>query len=117
MTFGREHSDQFNTPACLSGFATLAFTAGEPARAARLLAAADEFFSATGAMRWPAERLGGPETGESVRASLSQVAIAAAWSPARKLSLSQVIDEAIGEVADAGTGNDVASSVLSAPTP
>jgi predicted ATPase len=70
LTFGREHSDQFNTPACLRGFAILAVAAGEPARAARLLAAADEFFGTTGATRWPAERLGGPETGESLRASL-----------------------------------------------
>src|SRR5215207_6187861 len=63
LRFGREHSDQFNTPACLRGFATLAVDAGEPTRAARLLAAADELFAATGATRWPAERLGGPERG------------------------------------------------------
>ncbi|MCC2627666.1 MAG: hypothetical protein K0S14_1316 [Thermomicrobiales bacterium] len=70
MAFGREHSDQFNTPACLRGFATVAVAAGKPTRAARLLAAADELFGTTGATRWPAERLGGPETGESLRASL-----------------------------------------------
>jgi tetratricopeptide (TPR) repeat protein len=117
LTFGREHSDQFNTPACLRGFAALAVAAGEPVRAARLLTAADELFAATGATKWPAERLGGPVTGESLRADLCQEAFAAAWAAGRKLSLSQVIDEAIGEVADAGTRDDVTSSVLSAPSP
>ena len=117
LTFGREHSDQFNTPACLRGFAALAVAAGEPVRAARLLTAADELFAATGATKWPAERLGGPVTGESLRADLCQEAFAAAWAAGRKLSLSQVIDEAIGEVADAGTGDDMAWSVLSTPAP
>ena len=117
LTFGREHSDQFNTPACLRGFAALAVAAGEPVRAARLLAAADELFAATGATRWPAERLGGPVTGESLRGSIGQVAFAAARAAGRNLSLSQVIDEAISEAADVGTGDDVASSVLSAASP
>jgi predicted ATPase/transcriptional regulator with XRE-family HTH domain len=108
LTFGREHSDQFNTPACLRGFAALAVAAGEPTRAIRLLAAADELFAATGATKWPAERLGGPVTGESPRARLCQEAFAAAWAAGRKLSLNQVIDEAIGEVTAAGTGDDVA---------
>jgi hypothetical protein len=100
----------------LRGFASLAVAAGEPAHAARLLAAADELFAATGATRWPAERLGGPETGESLRASLCQEALAVASSAGKKRSLSQVIDEAIGEVADAGTGHDVTWSVFSAPS-
>jgi hypothetical protein len=108
LTFGREHRDQFNTPACLRGFAALAVAAGEPTRAIRLLAAADELFAATGATKWPAERLGGPVTGESPRAGLCQEAFAAAWAAGRKLSLNQVIDEAIGEVTAAGTGDDVA---------
>jgi predicted ATPase/transcriptional regulator with XRE-family HTH domain len=108
LTFGREHRDQFNTPACLRGFAALAVAAGEPTRAIRLLAAADELFAATGATKWPAERLGGPVTGESPRARLCQEAFAAAWAAGRKLSLNQVIDEAIGEVTAAGTGDDVA---------
>src|SRR5215207_913826 len=108
LTFGREHRDQFNTPACLRGFAALAVAAGEPTRAIRLLAAADELFAATGTTKWPAERLGGPVTGESPRAGLCQEAFAAAWAAGRKLSLNQVIDEAIGEVTAAGTGDDVA---------
>ena len=108
LTFGREHRDQFNTPACLRGFAALAVAAGEPTRAIRLLAAADELFAATGATKWPAERLGGPVTGESPRARLCQEAFAAAWAAGRKLSLNQVIDEAIGEVTAAGAGDDVA---------
>ena len=108
LTFGREHRDQFNTPACLRGFAALAVAAGEPTRAIRLLAAADELFAATGATKWPAERLGGPVTGESLRAGLCQESFAAAWAAGRKLSLNQVIDEAIGEVTAAGTGDDVA---------
>jgi predicted ATPase/DNA-binding XRE family transcriptional regulator len=117
LTFGREHGDQFNTLACLRGIAALAVAAGEPIRAARLLAAADELFAATGATRWPAERLGGPVTGESLRGSLCQEAFATAWAAGRKLSLSQVIEEAIGEVADAGSGDGVARSILSAPNP
>jgi predicted ATPase len=108
LTFGREHRDQFNTPACLRGFAALAVAAGEPTRAIRLLAAADELFAATGATKWPAERLGGPVTGESPQGGLCQEAFAAAWAAGRKLSLDQVIDEAIGEVTAAGTGDDVA---------
>ena len=47
-------------------------------------------------------------TGESLRAGLCQEAFAAAWAAGRKLSLNQVIDEAIGEVTAAGTGDDVA---------
>jgi hypothetical protein len=104
MAFGREHSDQFNTPACLRGFASVAVAAGKPTRAARLLAAADELFAATGATRWPAERLGGPVTEESLRDSLCQETFAAAWAAGRNLSLSQAIDEAIGEAADATSG-------------
>jgi tetratricopeptide (TPR) repeat protein len=115
LMFGREHSDQFNTPACLRGFATLALAAGEPSRAARFLAAADELFAATGATRWPAERLGGPETGESLRAGLGEEELAAAPPAGTKHSLSQVIDEAIGELGDATRGDEVASSVLFTP--
>jgi predicted ATPase/transcriptional regulator with XRE-family HTH domain len=95
LTFGREHSDQFNTPACLRGFATLALAAGEPSRAARFLAAADELFAATGATRWPAERLGGPETGESLRTSLCEEELTTAWAAGTKRSVSQVIDDAL----------------------
>jgi predicted ATPase/transcriptional regulator with XRE-family HTH domain len=115
LTFGREHSDQFNTPACLRGFASLAVAADEPTRAARLLAAADELFATTGATRWPAERLGGPETGESLRASLRDEELAAASADGTKRSLSQVIDEAIGEAGDATGGDGVVSSALSTP--
>jgi predicted ATPase/transcriptional regulator with XRE-family HTH domain len=117
LTFGREHGDQFNTPACLRGFAALAVAAGEPTRAARLLAAADELFAATGAKRWPAERLGGPLTGESLRESLCQEAFAVAWAAGRNLSLSQAIDEAISETADVEARDDVAWSVSSVPYP
>ncbi|MCD6059063.1 MAG: diguanylate cyclase and serine/threonine protein kinase with repeat [Thermomicrobiales bacterium] len=117
LTFGREHSDQFNTPACLRGIAALAVAAGEPVRAARLLAAADELFAATGATKWPAERLGGPVTAKLLRDSIGQVAFAAARAAGRNLSLSQVIDEAISEAADVGTGEDAAWSVFSAASP
>ena len=104
LTFGREHSDQFNTPACLRGFAALAVAAGEPTRAAHLLAAADELFAATGAKRWPAERLGGPVTTDTLRANLGKEALTAAWAAGRNRSLSEVIDEAVGEAADAWNG-------------
>jgi len=117
LTFGREHSDQFNTPACLRGFASLAVAADDPTRAARLLAAADELFATTGATRWPAERLGGPETGESLRRSLCHETFRVTWTAGRNLSLGQVIDEAMSEVAGAGRGDDVTWSVKSAPYP
>jgi tetratricopeptide (TPR) repeat protein len=102
LAFGREHSDQFNTPACLRGIATLAVAAGDPAHGDRLLAAADKLFAATGATRWPAERLGGPVTMDTLRASLSEEAVAAATAVGEGLSLSHAIDEAIAGVADAG---------------
>jgi Tfp pilus assembly protein PilF len=82
LRFGREHSDQFNTPACLRGLAALAVTAGEPTRAAHLLAVADELYAATGATRWPAERLGDPVTTDKLRANLGKEALAARWSHA-----------------------------------
>jgi tetratricopeptide (TPR) repeat protein len=78
LAFGREHSDQFNTPACLRGIAALTVAAGDTVRATQLLAAADELFVATGATRWPAERLGGPVTLDTLRASLGEEAITAA---------------------------------------
>jgi predicted ATPase/transcriptional regulator with XRE-family HTH domain len=115
LRFGREHSDQFNTPACLWGLATLAVAAGEPTRAAHLLAAADELYAATGARRWPAERLGGAETGQSLRASLREEELAAASAADTKRSPNQVIDEAISEVVDATGGDDVASIASSTP--
>ncbi len=67
LTFGREHSDQFNTPAWVRGVAALADAAGESSGADRLLAAADELFAVTGATRWRAERLGGPMTMDTLR--------------------------------------------------
>jgi predicted ATPase len=100
LRFGREHSDQFNTPASLRGLAALAAAAGEPIRAARLLAAADELFATTGAKRWPAERLGGPVITEKLRANLGEEALAAACEAGSNRSLSQVVDEAIGDAAE-----------------
>jgi predicted ATPase/transcriptional regulator with XRE-family HTH domain len=95
LAFGREHSDRFNTPACLQGLAAVAIEDGEPDRATRLLAAADTLFTETGAARWPAERLSGPASTDSLRESLGQKAFAGAWEAGRRLSLSQAVDEAM----------------------
>jgi predicted ATPase/transcriptional regulator with XRE-family HTH domain len=101
LAFGREHSDRFNTPACLRGIATLMLGEGNPAGAARLLAAANELFASTGAKRWPAERLGAPVAMDGLRASLPEDAFVAAWEAGRTLTLSQVIDEAMAGAAAA----------------
>ena len=82
----------------------MAVAAGEPIRAARLFAAADELFAATGAKRWPAERLGGPVATDGLRASLGEEAFAAAWAVGRGLSLGQAIDEATAGANDTGSG-------------
>jgi tetratricopeptide (TPR) repeat protein len=101
LAFGREHSDRFNTPACLRGIATLMLGEGNPAGAARLLAAANELFASTGAKRWPAERLGALVAMDGLRASLPEDAFVAAWEAGRTLTLSQVIDEAMAGAAAA----------------
>jgi predicted ATPase/DNA-binding XRE family transcriptional regulator len=95
LVFGREHNDRFNTPACLRGLAALAMARGVAPRAARLYAAADAAFAATGARRWPAERLGASVDIDRVRTSLGDAAFAAAWDAGRRLSLSAAIAEAI----------------------
>ena len=95
LTFGREHSDRFNTPACLRGLAALAVAREDPLRAVRLYAAADALFTATGARRWPAERIGGPVAMDDVRTMLGDAAFAASWEAGRQLSLSATVDEAI----------------------
>ncbi len=70
LAFGREHGDRFNTPACLRGFAAAAVAVGDLVHAVRLFAAADELSAATGAPRWPAERLGGPVNSDALRGQL-----------------------------------------------
>ncbi|MBA3450571.1 MAG: tetratricopeptide repeat protein, partial [Chloroflexia bacterium] len=102
LRFGQEHADRFNPPACLRGIAAMAAAEGDLTRAVRLLAAAEALFAATGAARWPAERLGGDTDTTSLRVSLGEAASAAAWEAGRRLSLDVVTQEAIGATLDPG---------------
>jgi predicted ATPase/DNA-binding XRE family transcriptional regulator len=95
LAFGREHGDRFNAPACLRGLASVALARGHPVRAARLLAAAEECSAATGANRWPAERLGGPSATDEVRVLLGEEAFVTAWKAGRALTLDDAIAEAL----------------------
>ena len=91
--FGQEHADRFNPPACLRGIAAIAAADEDPARAVRLLAAAEALTAATGTARWPAERLGGDSDFASLRVSLGEEAFTAAWQAGRRLSLDLAIKE------------------------
>jgi predicted ATPase/DNA-binding XRE family transcriptional regulator len=108
LAFGHEHSDQFNSPACLRGLAGVAFARDDPARAARLLAAADALFLATGATRWPAERLGGAMASDDLRAGLSEAGFSAAWEAGMDFSLSEAVDETTAATGDAWRRHEIA---------
>ena len=75
--------------------AALAEAREDPLRATRLSAAADALFAATGARRWPAERIGGHVDTHRLLASLGDAAFAAAWEAGRQLPLSAAVAEAI----------------------
>ena len=91
LLFGREHGDRFNAPACLRGFSAIALAYGDPTRAVRLIAAAEMMFAATGATRWPAERLGGPGSTDALHAALGEDRFTAAWEFGQGLSLEQLV--------------------------
>jgi tetratricopeptide (TPR) repeat protein len=95
LAFGREHGDRFNLPACLRGFGSLEAAEGKLNVAVRLFAAADEVSAATGATRWPAERLGGPVSLDDIRARLGEEAFSTAWAAGRALPLETAIAEAL----------------------
>lgn len=95
LAFGREHGDRFNAPACLRGIANIMVSSGDLNRGARLLAAAEEMSAATGTIRWPAERLGGPGVTDGIRASLGQGAAATAWMSRQGDSIEQIISEVL----------------------
>jgi predicted ATPase/DNA-binding XRE family transcriptional regulator len=96
LHFGQEHADRFNLPACLRGIAAIAAADGDPVRAVRLLAVAETLVVATGATRWPAERLGGDSDSTSLRVCLGEEAFAATWEAGRCLSRDEAVREAIG---------------------
>jgi predicted ATPase len=99
LRFGQEHADRFNTPACLRGLAMIATADGDATRAVRLLAAADALFTATGATRWPAERLDGEKGTALLQSCLGSEAFATAWKVGRRLSLDRATTEATGGTA------------------
>lgn len=104
LRFGQEHGDRFNPPACLRGIASIAAATGDPARAVRLRAAAEVLLAATGAARWPAERLGGDTDTSSLRVHLGGEVFTVEWELGRRLSPDLVIAEALGATAAPGQG-------------
>ena len=95
LAFGREHGDRFNAPACLRGIALIAADRGDAGRAARFAVVADHLAGATGAPRWPAERLGAPHATEDLRARLGDDSFAAELLAGQQPVADAVIDEAL----------------------
>jgi tetratricopeptide (TPR) repeat protein len=93
FAFGREHSDRFNLPACLRGFGWIAYERGDPARATRLVAAAEAWTADTGTLRWPAERLGGPDVTQDLRQRVAPAAFTGEWAAGQRLTLAQLLEE------------------------
>jgi ATP/maltotriose-dependent transcriptional regulator MalT len=89
--------DQGNQPAistCLVAFAGVANQARQPARAARLLAAAQKLREAAGTPSPSAIGADFEHNAAGARAQLDEAAYAAAWAEGRALSLDQAIAEA-----------------------
>ncbi len=95
LAFGQEHGDRFNAPACLRGVAAVVMASGDAATAIRLSAAADQLVATTGAVRWPAERLGGAVSLDDLRAVSGQEAFAAAWAAGAALPADEAIRMAL----------------------
>ena len=95
LAFGREYGDRFNTPACLRGLAAMVLDDGDFVGAARLLGAAETLTGATGAARWPAERLGGPVGADETENALGDDAFAAAWAAGSALSADEAVAAAL----------------------
>jgi predicted ATPase len=103
LRFGQEHGDRFNPPACLRGLAAIAAAEGDLARSVRLMAAAEGLVAATGAARWPAERLGGETDTASLRLALGEEGFMAAWEAGRALPPDLAIEEAVAAPGEAET--------------
>jgi non-specific serine/threonine protein kinase len=76
---------------CLMGLAGLACALDDSRRAARLFGAAEAQREALGATLWPANRLEYERNLASLRAQLTEDAIAQTWAEGRQLSLAEAI--------------------------
>jgi predicted ATPase/DNA-binding CsgD family transcriptional regulator/transcriptional regulator with XRE-family HTH domain len=74
----------------------------QPARAARLLGAAEALRDALGAALAPTNRTTDERTAATIRAQLSDAEFAAAWAAGRALTLEQAVDEAIADTESLG---------------
>jgi hypothetical protein len=85
----------------LEGIAAVACAQGEPARAARLCAAAAALRDAIGAPLPPLDRAAHDRTVDAARAALGGDTFAVAWAAGRVLPLEQAIAEAVPDAAPA----------------
>jgi hypothetical protein len=67
------------------------------------MAAAEVLIAATGAARWPAERLCGETDTASLRLALGEAGFAAAWEAGRALPPDLAIEEAVTAPGEAET--------------
>jgi Tetratricopeptide repeat len=84
--------------ACLVGLAGAAAARGNPARAARLLAASEALLEAVQTRLAPAERLEAERHAAAARAQLDEATFAVAWAEGRAWSLEHAIAEALDGV-------------------
>lgn len=96
LALHRETEDSQQIGLDLVGLAGLAVAEGQPARAARLLGAAEALLTASGVPLLPAERDDYERTVDAVRAGLDAVPFAAAWAAGRAMPLDRALEEFAG---------------------
>jgi DNA-binding CsgD family transcriptional regulator len=91
----RVYIDALRIPECFEGLADLASTAGQPARAAGLLGAAEVLRDSYGLPLPPVYRASYERTVDAARAQLDEAAFAAAWAAGQAMTMEQAIAEAL----------------------
>jgi predicted ATPase/DNA-binding SARP family transcriptional activator len=97
MSRSGDYEYGFYDALCLIGMARLALARGRPARAARLLGAAEALRAASSAPRWPNERADFDRPVSAARAQLAEAEFAAAWAEGQGMPVEAVIAEALEE--------------------
>lgn len=93
-----ERGDMYVIPPCLVGFAGVALKAGDSARAARMLGAADALLKNAGLVLDPDDRVEYDRIASAVRAELGDEAMNAMWTKGSAMNSEQAIGYALKEV-------------------
>lgn len=94
LALQHEMGNQAGIAECLAGVASVLVIQGQAEEGARLLGAAEALRESVDAVLWPANRMEYDRILSQLRSSMDEVALRAAWTAGRDLSIQQAIRQA-----------------------